>query len=136
MRRLFFADRTFPNDHSFLEGVVERRIASIGKHKVTWVMYGTINQNDVRFCQWHTSKVITVPAPAKRDPISLLRCSKANRKLLADLFRKVKPGKWDVIVVRNDIAFLRVAFAMRDRLGIPVGYQLSHFKEEELPRGF
>lgn len=134
MRLLFFADRAFPTDHSFLEGLVEDRIAGRGV-EITWVMYSSGAGKSIECANWKHSKVILVPRPARRDPLSLFLRRVANIRRLKAVIRQLDQSEFDLIIVRNDVGFLRLALALSKKWDRKVLFQLSHLKEEQFLAG-
>lgn len=134
MKVLFFADRPYPTDHSFLESLVEDRVTLKGID-VTWVMYNGRAAKTIEFKKWKRSNVILVPNARQRDPWSLYLNAAVNSRRLETILEDNYRSQFDLFIVRNDISFLRLAIKLARKSDKRVFFQLSHLKAEQFLAG-
>lgn len=124
-------DRRFPCDHSFLEGVMEKRLPKLGI-KITWVMRSVDMSLGLRSSIWRYSRVTLLPS------LSRLRRGRLMLEYLLlvvvapVLLWKISAVKPKAIFVRNDPVYLLLGLLAGYISRRPVVFQLSHLKEEDV----
>lgn len=128
---LVLPDRTYPAEHSFLEDVIAKRLATYG-HSVWWIQFSGSSTFWLKRTAWNGLPVCVLPTLARFGLPGKLLSRLCGMGLLFGRRSKLLPASLDVILVRNDIMFLAFALYAARRSNAKVVFQLSHLKEEEL----
>ena len=130
LRMVALVDRRFPTDHSFLEGVLARRLPARGV-RLLWVMQSAEPHRGVAVRRWRGQPVIVLPRRAGRGFVHLVIDRIALLWRVAALRGRIRAWRPDVAFVRNEPVYLLATLGLQFVPG-RVLFQLSHFKEEEV----
>jgi glycosyltransferase involved in cell wall biosynthesis len=131
LRLLVLVDRRFPCTHSFLDGVMEKRLTRLGV-SMTWMMRSSTAGVGLRTTNWRTSRVILLPSLPNLRFVRLLVEHGLFVLMWPILLWRCCQLSPDVFFVRNDPLYLLFAKIAAFFCGGSVVFQLSHLKEEDI----
>lgn len=127
LRLLVMVDRRHPIDHSFLDGVLRRRLPAFG-YRMLWVAQAAAELRATAVYRRGRGALLALP---HRRGLHL----GARADLLIGALRLIgRLRRWrpDIVYVRNEPLLGLVGLAVARLAGAPLVWQLSHFKEEEV----
>lgn len=130
MKILAFVDRKYPSDHSFLEGVMERRLTRLG-HEILWVMQSATRTVEIEEKKWEYSKCLVLPNPEKLGMVAFFNNYIQALRSLRKVKKRLIAFSPDIVFVRNEPIYLTFALKLAGSLKLPTLFQLSHLKEED-----
>jgi glycosyltransferase involved in cell wall biosynthesis len=129
---LFLAGESFPVQYAFLEKVFNEIILTAHGYKVYWVLAS--DEKMVKKIKWGDNEVVLVP---KVKYSSVLSTAIKYGKYILDIIRAVHLNlevmeRVDLVQVRDDPFMGLIAYLLSILKRVPLVYQVSHLKEEEI----
>jgi len=129
---LFLAGESFPVQYAFLEKVFNEKILTVHGYKVYWVLIS--DEKKIKKIKWGENEVVLVPKVKYSSAVvTAIKYGKYILDITRASYHNLKGMKRiELVQVRDDPFMGLIAYLLSILKRVPLVYQVSHLKEEEI----